>query len=131
MELLHKELSEQIIGTFYEVYNELGFRFLEKVYQNALYIELKNLGLQVEARKRIKVYYKDWLVGDYFADLMVNDSIILELKAVERIIEIHELQLINYLRGTDAEVGLLLNFGTKPEFRRMVFGNGRKRGNKH
>ena len=126
MELLHKDLTDLILKTYYEVYNELGYGFLEKVYQNALYIELKNKGLDVVAQKRIKVYYKSIEVGDYFADLMVNDIIILELKAAEYIVEQFEQQLLNYLRGTDCEVGLLLNFGKKPEFRRKVFENKRK-----
>jgi GxxExxY protein len=126
MELLHKDLTEAIIKTFYDVYNELGYGFLEKVYQNAMYIELKARGFNVEAQKQIKVYYKGQEVGLYYADLVVNDTIILELKAAEVIIEEFEWQLINYLRGTDKEVGLLLNFGKKPEFRRKVFENSRK-----
>ena len=126
MELLHKDLTDLILKTYYEVYNELGYGFLEKVYQNALYIELKNKGLDVVAQKKIKVYYKNIEVGDYYADLMINDTIILELKAAEYIVEEFEYQLLNYLRGTDCEVGLLLNFGKKPEFRRKVFENKRK-----
>ena len=126
MELLHKSLTDQILKTFYDVYNELGFGFLEKVYQNALYLELKSRGFQVEAQKKIKVYYKNVTVGEYYADLVVNNLIILELKATETIVKEFEYQLINYLRATDIEVGLLLNFGTKPEFRRKVFGNDRK-----
>ncbi len=126
MELLHKELTDQIIKTFYDVYNELGYGFLEKVYQNALLLELKNRGFQVEAQKQIKVYYKNVVVGEYYADLIVNNLIILELKATEVIVKEFEFQLINYLRATHIEVGLLLNFGTKPEFRRKVFDNHRK-----
>ena len=126
MELLHKSLTDQILKTFYDVYNELGFGFLEKVYQNALYLELKSRGFQVEAQKKIKVYYKNVTVGEYYADLVVNNLIILELKATETIVKEFEYQLINYLRATDIEVGLLLNFGTKPEFRRKVFCNDRK-----
>lgn len=126
MELLHKDLTDLILKTYYEVYNELGYGFLEKVYQNALYIELKNKGLDVVPQKKIKVYYKNLEVGDYYADLMINDIIILELKAADYIVEEFENQLLNYLRGTDCEVGLLLNFGKKPEFRRKVFENKRK-----
>ena len=126
MELLHKDLTDLILKTYYEVYNELGYGFLEKVYQNALYFELKNKGLDVVAQKKIKVYYKNIEVGDYYADLMINDTIILELKAADYIVEEFENQLLNYLRGTDCEVGLLLNFGKKPEFRRKVFENKRK-----
>jgi GxxExxY protein len=126
MELLHRDLTEVILKTFYEVYNELGYGFLERVYQNALYIELKNKGLEVIPQKKIKVYYKGNVVGDYYADLIVENKIILELKAVEYIVEQFENQLLNYLRGTDCEVGLLLNFGKKPEFRRKIFENKRK-----
>ena len=126
MELLHKELTDQILKAFYDVYNELGYGFLEKVYQNALYLELKSRGFQVEAQKQIKVYYKNVAVGEYYADLIVNDLIILELKATEVIVKEFEFQLINYLRATEIEVGLLLNFGAKPEFRRRIFENTRK-----
>lgn len=126
MELLQKDLTDVILKTFYEVYNELGYGFLENVYQNALLIELKNKGLNVVSQKRIKVYYKGEQVGDYYADIIVEEKIILELKAVEYIVEQFENQILNYLRGTDCEVGLLLNFGKKPEFRRKVFENKRK-----
>jgi GxxExxY protein len=126
MELLHEDLTDSIIKTFFDVYNELGYGFLEKVYQNSLFIELKNRGFKVEAQKQIKVYYKNVAVGQYYADLVVNDLIILELKAAEGIIKEFEFQLINYLKATEIEVGLLLNFGMKPEFRRKVFENSRK-----
>lgn len=124
--ILHKELTGSILKLFYEVYNELGYGFLEKVYQNALYNELKNNGFKVESQKQIKVYYKNIEVGEYYADLIVNDKVILELKATEAITEAHEFQLLNYLKSTDIEVGLLLNFGKKPEFCRKVFQNYRK-----
>jgi GxxExxY protein len=126
MELLHEELTKTIIKTFYEVYNELGYGFLEKVYQNSLYLELKNKGLKVEAQKRIAVFYKGTEVGEYYADLMVEDTIILELKAADYIVKDFENQILNYLRATDCEVGLLLNFGRKPEFKRKIFENDRK-----
>lgn len=126
MHLLHQDLTSLIIKTFYEVYNELGYGFLEKVYQNALLIELKNKDLQVSSNEKIKVYYKGENVGDYYADIIVNNTIIVELKAAEYIVEAFENQLLNYLRGTDCEVGLLLNFGKKPEFKRRVFENKRK-----
>lgn len=126
MELLHEELTKTIIKTFYEVYNELGYGFLEKVYQNSLYLELKNKGLKVEAQKKISVYYKGTEVGEYYADLLVEDLIILELKAADCIVKDFENQILNYLRGTDCEVGLLLNFGKKPEFKRKIFENCRK-----
>ena len=127
MELLHKDLTEAIIKTFYDVYNELGYGFLEKVYQNSMHLELKARGFKVEAQKQIKVYYKEQEVGEYYADLVVNELIIVELKAAEVIVEEFEWQLLNYLRGTNKEVGLLLNFGKKPEFRRKVFENSRKK----
>ncbi len=127
MELKHKELTDCLINVFYHVYNELGSGFLEKVYQNSMFLELKLRGLHVEAQKQIKVYYKGTEVGEYYADLVVNDDVIIELKAAETIVEEHEFQLINYLRGTNKEVGLLFNFGKKPEFRRKVFENSRKR----
>jgi GxxExxY protein len=125
-EYKHKELTDKIIQAFYCVYNELGFGFLENVYQNALYFELQNRSFSVEPQKTIDVYYRTHLVGKYKADLVVNDLIILELKAVEFLVEEHELQLINYLKATDKEVGLLLNFGMKPEIRRKAFDNNRK-----
>ncbi|AQG80078.1 GxxExxY protein [Spirosoma montaniterrae] len=124
--LLHKELTDAIIGSYYAVFNELGYGFLERVYQNALYIELKNEGYEVEAQKQIKVHYKGTQVGDYFADILVENCVILELKACETLAEEHEIQLMNYLRATTMEVGLLLNFGKKPEFKRIIFTNDRK-----
>ncbi len=127
MELLHQQLTDKIIKTFYDVYNELGYGFLEKVYQNSMFLELRARGFMVEAQKQIKVYYKSKEVGEYYADLVVDDQVILELKAHECILQAHENQLINYLRGTDKEVGLLLNFGPKPEFRRKAFDNNRKK----
>ena len=126
MELMHKDLTDKILRTFFDVYNELGFGFLEKVYQNSLFLELKSRGFHVEAQKQIKVNFKGFEVGEYYADLVVDEMIILELKATEFIVPEFESQLINYLRGTDKEVGLLLNFGIKPEFKRKVFENSRK-----
>lgn len=126
MNLLHKDLTERILKVFYDVYNELGYGFLERVYQNSLLIELKYQGFQVEAQKQIKVYYKGFEVGDYYADIVVDNLVILELKAAECLVKEFEWQLINYLRGTNMEVGLLLNFGKKPEFIRKVYENSRK-----
>lgn len=125
-EYLYQDLTSKIISCFYKVYNKLGFGFLEKVYENALLIELTNSGLRVDRQKPIIVYYDDKLVGEYFADLMVEDKVIIELKAAEALIEEHELQLINYLKATDIEVGLLLNFGKKPEIRRKIFTNDKR-----
>ena len=106
--------------------NKLGFGFLEKVYENAMMIELMEMGLYCEKQKPIKVYYKEKTVGEYFADIMVENRVIIELKAAEAIAEEHELQLINYLKATETEVRLLLNFGKKPEFKRKVFSNTTK-----
>lgn len=122
----HEELTKQIIKIFYQVYNELGYGFLEKVYQNSLYLALKQEGLEIDAQRKIKVWFRGYEVGEYFADLIVNDLIILELKATETILDEHETQLLNYLRGTEIEVGLLLNFGKKPEIRRKVYDNDLK-----
>jgi len=120
---LHKELTSSIINCFYKVYNELGYGFLEKVYENALKIELESQGLYVEKQKPITVFYKNNSVGEYFADLIVENVVILELKAAETLCEEHELQLINYLKATNIEVGLLLNFGKKPQISRKIFTN--------
>lgn len=123
---LLKEETDGIIAAFYDVYNTLGYGFLEKVYQNALYQELKRRGFKCEAQYKVKVYFKGQEVGEYFADILVNDHIILELKAVDTICREHELQLINYLKATEIEVGLLLNFGERPQVRRKLFTNDRK-----
>jgi GxxExxY protein len=124
--MLHSELTEKIIECFYIVYNTLGHGFLEKVYENALVIELQKCGMNVEKQKNIQVHYDDQIVGDYFADILVDNSVILELKACESISKAHEYQLINYLKATRIEVGLLINFGKEPEFKRKVFSNDRK-----
>jgi len=127
MELIQEELTEKILKAFYKVYNELGFGFLEKVYQNALYMELTKSGMKCEKQFQVKVYYLGKVAGEYYADLIVNDLVIIELKAAEKIVEEHELQLINYLRATGIEIGLLLNFGRKPQFKRKLFTNDKKK----
>jgi len=119
----HSEITEKIIKAFYKVYNTLGFGFLEKVYENALFIELREMGLFVEKQRQIKVFYEEKEVGVYYADLIVSECVIIELKAAEALCEEHEFQLINYLKATEIEVGLLLNFGKTPEFKRKVFSN--------
>lgn len=129
VELKHSNITELILKSFYKVYNELGYGFLEKVYQNALFLELTSAGLYCEKQKAIKVFYNEQIVGDYFADIIVEDTVIVELKAAEAIIEEHEFQLINYLKATEKEVGLLLNFGKKPEFKRKIFSNQNKKFN--
>jgi GxxExxY protein len=122
----HTEITELIIKAFYKVYNTLGYGFLEKVYRNALAIEIQKLGLEVAPEARILVYYEGEVVGEYFADLLVAGVVLVELKAVEKLMEGHEAQLINYLKATPYEVGLLLNFGPKPEIKRKAFDNDRK-----
>jgi len=124
----HSELTEQIIGAFYAVYSALGYGFLEKVYIKALMIELKKRGLNVQDEFPIHVYYDGQLIGEYFADLVVNELVILEIKAVKAFATEHEAQLLNYLKATPYEVGLLLNFGPKPETKRRSFDNNRKEG---
>ena len=124
--LLHSDVTELIIKAFYHVYNTLGYGFLEKVYENALKLTLEKWGLSVGQQVPIKVYFEGQQVGDYFADLIVAGRVIIEVKADEALHPAHEAQLVNYLRATDVEVGLLLNFGPKPEFRRKVFSNERK-----
>ena len=124
--MLHEEITSQIIKAFYKVNNVLGFGFLEKVYENAMKLELTKMGLKVERQKNIQVYYEKNEVVNYFADLLVNCVVIIELKAAESLCEEHEAQLINYLKATNIEVGLLLNFGKKAEFRRKIFTNDRK-----
>jgi GxxExxY protein len=119
--ILHEELTGSIIAAFYTVYNSLGYGFLEKVYENALMLEMQKAGLSVVQQQPITVYYESKPVGEYFADLMVNDLIILELKTAEALRQEHALQLTNYLKGTGKQVGLVLNFGPKPEFKRVVF----------
>jgi len=120
---LHQETTEKIIKAFYNVYNTLGFGFLEKVYENAMMIELELLHLNCEKQKQLDVYYKNKKVGEYFADIIVNQKVIIELKAAESIIPEHQAQLLNYLKSTQIEVGLLLNFGKTPQIKREIFQN--------
>lgn len=120
---LHSDITGLILKGFYTVYNKLGYGFLEKVYENALMIELKKLGLVCERQLPIDVFYDEQNVGLYFADIVVNKCVIIELKAAENLIEEHEAQLVNYLRATEIEVGLLLNFGKEPQHKRKVFSN--------
>ena len=117
----HSDITSLIIKAFYNVYNQLGYGFLEKVYENALLIELRKFGLECSAQYPIEVFYDDTKVGFYIADVVVNNCVIVEIKAAEGICEEHEAQLTNYLRATDIEVGLLINFGKKVKFKRKVF----------
>ncbi len=125
--MLHEDITEKIIAAFFEVYNILGYGFLEKVYENSLIIKLKKNGFSVEKQKKIKVSFEGHIVGEYFADLIINSKVIIEIKAVEKLCNEHKFQLINYLKATNMEVGLLLNFGKKPEFKRVIFTNERKK----
>lgn len=114
-------LTNKIIEAFYKVYNTLGYGFLEKVYENALCIELTRLGLDIKQQSPISVKYQDYEVGNYFADLIINDTVIVELKAIEQLSAKHRAQLLNYLKATGKEVGLLLNFGNSPEIKRLIY----------
>lgn len=122
----HKELTEKIIEIFYKVYNTLGYGFLEKVYENALMIEFRRANIPVVAQRSIKVFYEKEVVGEYFADALIDDKVIVEIKATKTLLSEHEAQLLNYLKATDIEVGLLLNFGPKPEVKRKAFDNSKK-----
>ena len=123
----HQELTKSIIGIYYNVYNELGFGFLEKVYHKSLLIELKRNGYKIDSEKKVNVYYKNEIVGEYIPDIIINDSVIVELKCVEYLTDIHENQLLNYLKATDCEVGLILIFGKDPQFIRKIFTNDLKK----
>ena len=119
-DLKHSEITEKIIGASYKVHNTLGYGFLEKVYQNSLSIELRSLDLEVDVEKPIKVLYNGEIVGNYVADIVVGGKVIVEIKAVKELSDIHEVQLVNYLKATGIEVGLLINFGTSVQVKRRV-----------
>ena len=119
----HVELTREIIGSFYDVYNNLGYGFLERVYENALFLELTAKGMQVEQQKPIQVIYHQQVIGEYFADLVVESKVIVEVKAVKTLAQEHEAQLLNYLKATCFEVGLLLNFGPQAQRKRKVYSN--------
>ena len=122
----HQEITEQIIKGFYNGYPNLGYGFLEKVYENAMMIELRKLGLNATQQERIEVYYEGEVVGEYFADLLVEGKVLVELKAAQQIADEHEAQLLNYLKATKHEVGLILNFGPQPQIARKIYDNERK-----
>ncbi|MGE5812118.1 MAG: GxxExxY protein [Ignavibacteria bacterium] len=124
--MLHSEITGKILKVFFKVNETLGHGFLEKVYENAMRIELFKMGIKVEQQRNIKVFYDGIEVGDYYSDLLINDLVIVELKAAESLCPEHEAQLVNYLRATEVEVGLLLNFGKKAEFKRKIFTNDMK-----
>ena len=124
--MLHQEVTGKIIRAFYTVYNTLGYGFLEKVYENALAHELAKQGLEARQQVPVRVYYDGLSVGEYWADMVVEGCVIVELKAAESLRPEHAAQLVNYLKATEMEVGLLFNFGPKPEFTRKLFTNDRK-----
>ena len=123
----HEDITEKIIKSFYSVYNTLGYGFLEKVYENAMLIDLRKAGLKCENQVPIKVFYQNKIIGEYFADILVENKIIIELKAIKQLTKQDEAQLLNYLSSTKIEVGLLFNFGVKPEIKRKIFDNKLKK----
>lgn len=122
----YKELTEKIIAVFYKVYNKLGYGFSEKVYEKSLMIEFGKANIPATTQAPIKVLYESEIVGEYYADILVDNKVILEIKAAKCLVEENEAQLLNYLKATDIEVGLLFNFGPKPEINRKAFDNRRK-----
>ncbi|HET9906444.1 MAG TPA: GxxExxY protein [Anaerolineales bacterium] len=122
----YSELTGRILGAFFELHKELGFGFSEKIYETALEVLLTELGLIVEKQKDIFVYFHGRIIGEYKADMVINGVVLLEIKSVERLIDAHDAQLLNYLKATEVEVGLLLNFGRQAEFRRKIYDNPRK-----
>jgi len=125
-DIKYKELTDKIIKIFYRVYNKLGYGFLERIYENAMMIEFKRESIPAVSQSAIKVFYEDEIIGEYFADILVDDKVIVEIKAAKNLVVENEAQLLNYLKATNIEVGLLLNFGPKPEVKRKVFDNYRK-----
>ncbi len=124
--LVHEELTEKIIGIFYDVYNELGHGFLESVYEEAMYRAMTSAGLRVRRQAAVPVWFRGDQIGEFFADLVVEEAVIVELKAVHHLDSAHEAQLLHYLRATEMEVGMLFNFGSQPKFQRLAFSNDRK-----
>ena len=125
--LKHADVTDKILHAFFKkVYPKLGYGFLEKVYENAFAVELRRMGLKVKQQAAIDVYYEGVIIGEYSADLLVEDVVIVELKAIQRLTDADEAQLLNYLRATPYEVGLLLNFGPRPDFCRKAYDNVNK-----
>lgn len=125
--LKYSELTERIIGIFYDVYNELGYGFLESTYSSAMVVAMAEAGMHVDQEVPVPVWFHGKKVGQYFANLIVDRKIILELKAAKNLDSAHEAQLLHYLRATEFEVGILFNFGSLPQFRRLLFDNARKK----
>ncbi len=128
--LKYRDLTQKIIGVFYEVYNELGHGFIESVYESALEIALTSNGLTVFRQIEVPVWFRGKKIGDFTTDMLVNKCVLLELKGGRALHPAHEAQLLNYLRATEIEVGMLFSFGLKPEFKRLAFDNSRKQGGK-
>lgn len=118
---VHSELTGRVIGCAYDVYNKLGYGFLEKVYKNALCIELDRIGIKAVQEVPLAVKFDGIVVGEYFADIIVEEKVILEIKAVSQLVKAHEVQLVNYLKATGVKVGLLINFGERIQVVRRVF----------
>jgi GxxExxY protein len=124
--LKHSGITDKVIGVFYDVYNELGCGFLESTYSHAMVIALRQFGLNAESEMPVPVWFRGEKIGQYFADILAEEKVILELKCARNLESAHEAQLLHYLRATQVEVGLLLNFGLRPQFRRLLFDNDRK-----
>ena len=125
--LKHEQLTQRIIGVFYDVYNELGYGFLESVYEESLVIALRETGLAVDRQVPVPVWFRGQKVGEFRADVLVENNVLLELKSSRTLEPAHEAQLLHYLKSTDVDIGLLLNFGIRPQFRRLLFDNERKK----
>jgi GxxExxY protein len=125
-QLLHGQTTALLLQAFFDVYNKLGYGFLERVYENSLAIAARKLGVRIEQQVPIRVHFDGVLVGEYAADIVADGKVIVELKTARALGEEHEAQLLNYLKATPFEVGLLLNFGPKPEYRRKIMDNSRK-----
>jgi len=126
-QLKHGDVTEKIVGVFYDVYNELGYGFLESVYEESLVIALQEAGLEVNRQVSVPVWFRGQKVGDFRADVTVENCVLLELKCAKGLDAAHEAQILHYLKSTDIEVALLLNFGVRPQFRRLLFDNERKK----
>lgn len=122
----HSELTGKILGAFFQLHKEFGYGFSEKVYQTALALLLEEFGMRVQQQLPLRVYFHGKVVGEYIADMLINDVVLLELKAVEKLTFAHDARLLNYLKATEIEVGLLLNFGPQAEFHRKIYDNARK-----
>ena len=127
IELKHADLTETIIGVFYDVYNELGYGFLESVYEGAMAVALREAGLSAMRQVAVPVWFRGNMVGDFRADILVEDRVLLDLKSARVLERSHEAQILHYLKSTKIEIGLLLNFGQRPQFRRLLFDNERKK----